>query len=104
MAAPAKDKDQKEFLERKVQVLSVYMAEEEQQKAIEFAQAAVNQKEQSTDRDVAMYIKKEADKVLGPGRWHCVYGKSFGAFCTYEAMKYVHFMLGQHQILLWKHG
>eukprot|EP01061_Rhynchopus_euleeides_P039613 TRINITY_DN67959_c0_g1_i1.p1 TRINITY_DN67959_c0_g1~~TRINITY_DN67959_c0_g1_i1.p1 ORF type:complete len:104 (+),score=53.30 TRINITY_DN67959_c0_g1_i1:293-604(+) len=99
-----KEKDLKDVVEKKVVVIKAYMAEEEQQQAVEFARASLVQKEQATERDISQYIKKEADKVMGPGRWHCIYGRSFGSFVTYEAMKMVHFTIGQHHILLWKHG
>ena len=104
MGDRAKDKEKKDVVERKVTILNAYMAEEEQQKAIEFASNSLNQKDQATERDISMFIKKEADRALGPGRWHCVYGKHFGAFVSYESMKFVHFSFGEHQILLWKHG
>ncbi|KAJ9464328.1 Dynein light chain 1 [Diplonema papillatum] len=102
------EKKDKELAEKKVVVLDAYMAEEEQQLVIDFAQQGQQltgaQGQLPTERDVSMHIKKEADKKLGPGRWHCAYGKAFGAFVTYESMKFIRFQLGQHHVLLWKHG
>ena len=99
-----KDGAAKADVERKVSILEAYMSEEDQQRAVDFARASLAQKEQASERDISQFIKQEADRELGPGRWHCAYGRSFGSFVTYEAMKMVHFTLGQHHVLLWKHG
>ena len=34
------------------------------------------------EKDVAMYIKKEFDRLHGT-TWHCVVGKNFGSFVTH---------------------
>ena len=104
MADKKVEKETKDAVEKRVVVIDAYMAEEEQQRAIEFARESLVHKDQSTERDISQFIKQEADKVMGPGRWHCIYGSSFGSFVTYEAMKMVHFTIGQHHVLLWKHG
>eukprot|EP01065_Artemidia_motanka_P031397 TRINITY_DN37745_c0_g1_i1.p1 TRINITY_DN37745_c0_g1~~TRINITY_DN37745_c0_g1_i1.p1 ORF type:complete len:108 (+),score=16.80 TRINITY_DN37745_c0_g1_i1:55-378(+) len=96
--------EQKDLPERKPTMLDVNMPEEDQQKAVEFANAAMNIKELVNERDVAQYITKEMQKCMEGGRWHCVYGKSFGSFVTYESGKFIHFVLGQHHIMIWKHG
>lgn len=34
------------------------------------------------EKDIAMYIKKEFDRLFGT-TWHCVVGKNFGSFVTH---------------------
>ncbi|RXK38454.1 hypothetical protein M231_04219 [Tremella mesenterica] len=53
-------------------VKSVDMSEEMQQKAVEMASMAGEK--YNVEKDMAMYIKKEFDRIYGT-TWHCVVGK-----------------------------
>ncbi|KAK8890450.1 hypothetical protein M9Y10_035226 [Tritrichomonas musculus] len=55
------------------------------------------------ERDISTKIKKHFDETQGP-IWHCVVGKSFGAFGTHETRHFVYLYYGQFAIQLWKCG
>ncbi|EIW65783.1 hypothetical protein TREMEDRAFT_35849 [Tremella mesenterica DSM 1558] len=80
-------------------VKSVDMSEEMQQKAVEMASMAGEK--YNVEKDMAMYIKKEFDRIYGT-TWHCVVGKNFGSFVTHETKNFIYFYLGPIAILLWK--
>jgi dynein light chain LC8-type len=52
---------------------------------------------------LAEFLKKEADKQLGP-TWHCVVGTSFGSFVTFERSSVAYFSVAEMNVLLFKHG
>ena len=51
--------------------------------------------------EIAVFIKKEFDKKYQPG-WHCIVGREFGSFVTYETKHFINFYIGQIAILLFK--
>lgn len=55
------------------------------------------------EREIAQAIKKHFDHEYGP-IWHCVVGKSFGAFGTHETKHFVYLYYGEFAIQLWKCG
>lgn len=55
------------------------------------------------ERNIAMAIKKHFDTEQGP-IWHCVVGKSFGAFGTHETKHFVYLYYGSTGVQLWKSG
>lgn len=55
------------------------------------------------EKDIAAYIKKEFDKKYQP-TWHCIVGRNFGSYMTYETHCFFYFYLGQVAILLFKSG
>jgi dynein light chain LC8-type len=59
--------------------------------------------ESANEREVASAIKKHFDEKAGP-IWHCVVGKSFGAFGTHETNNFVYLYYGPTAIQLWKCG
>lgn len=60
-------------------------------------------KENTNEREIADTIKKHFDENHLP-IWHCVVGKSFGAFGTHETKHFVYLYYGQTAIQLWKCG
>ncbi len=38
------------------------------------------------------------------GTWHCIVGRTFSAYVTYETKNYVYLYIGQTAILLFKTG
>ena len=58
---------------------------------------------EENEREIAHKIKKHFDDTHGP-IWHCVVGKSFGAFGTHETKHFVYLYYGQTAIQLWKCG
>ncbi|RSH86648.1 Dynein light chain [Apiotrichum porosum] len=90
--------------EHKATIKSVDMSEEMQQVAVDTAIAALAKYEHEKDheKDAAMYIKKEFDRLYNT-TWHCVVGKNFGSFVTHETKNFIYFYLGPTvAILLWK--
>jgi dynein light chain LC8-type len=59
--------------------------------------------EGTNEREIAALIKKHFDERHG-AIWHCVVGKSFGAFGTHETNHFVYLYYGQTAIQLWKCG
>jgi len=80
-------------------IKSVDMTEDMQQCAVDISSAGLVQYEM--EKDAAMYIKKEFDRLYGT-TWHCVVGKNFGSFVTHETQGFIYFYLGPIAILLWK--
>ena len=62
---------------------TVFMTEDRQLKAIQLAkEACLNEKMQTSPRDIAGHIKMGFDALYGPC-WHCIVGRSFGSFVTH---------------------
>lgn len=59
--------------------------------------------QEDNERAIAAMIKKKFDETQGP-IWHCVVGKSFGAFGTHETKHFVYLYYGSTGIQLWKAG
>ncbi|KAK4689373.1 dynein light chain LC8-type, partial [Tremellales sp. Uapishka_1] len=86
-------------LPTKAVIKSVDMADEMQQTAIDVSIAGMEK--HNVEKDIAMYIKKEFDRLYGT-TWHAVVGKNFGSFVTHETKNFIYFYLGPIAILLWK--
>ncbi|KAM7273767.1 hypothetical protein ACFE04_028431 [Oxalis oulophora] len=50
---------------------------------------------------IAMYLKKEFDRVYGPA-WHCIVGKSFGSYVTHSSGGFIYFSADKLSFLLFK--
>uniref|UniRef100_A0A7N0USI2 Dynein light chain n=1 Tax=Kalanchoe fedtschenkoi TaxID=63787 RepID=A0A7N0USI2_KALFE len=87
--------------EKKVVIKSADMIEDMQKEAVDIAIAAFEQN--SVEKDVAEWIKKEFDKKHGP-TWHCIVGRNFGSYVTHETNHFVYFYLDQKAVLLFKSG
>jgi len=57
----------------------------------------------SDERQIAAKIKTQFDTDYGK-IWHCVVGKSFGAFGTHETKNFIYVYYKQTAIQLWKCG
>lgn len=54
-----------------------------------------------TEKGISEYLKNFFDKKYSPN-WHCVVGKHFASFVTYQTKHYCFFYIGQMAILLYK--
>lgn len=52
---------------------------------------------------MSKHIKEKFDEKYGTN-WHCVVGKNFASYCSYEAKNYIFFYEGQLAVLLYKIG
>ncbi|VDP66402.1 unnamed protein product [Echinostoma caproni] len=57
----------------------------------------------NTDSDIAQYIKKEFDSHYD-STWHCVVGKTYGSFVSYEIGNFLDFVFNDKAVLLFKAG
>ena len=57
----------------------------------------------SIENEIACFIKEEFDKRHNP-TWHCVVGRNFGSYVTYDSQHFIFFYLGQIAVLLYKCG
>lgn len=55
------------------------------------------------ENKIAKHIKEKFDEKYGPN-WHCVVGKNFASYTSYESKHYIFFYEGQLAILLYKMG
>lgn len=52
---------------------------------------------------MSKHIKEKFDEKYGTN-WHCVVGKNFASYASYEAKNYIFFYEGQLAVLLYKIG
>lgn len=57
----------------------------------------------NTDKEVATFIKDDF-RSRYHGTWHCIVGRNFGSFVTFERSFYIYLYIGQTAILLFKTG
>lgn len=86
---------------KKVVIKAKDITEPMQQEAINVALTAIEK--HKILRDVAAFIKTEFDRKFGP-TWHCVVGRSFGSYVTYETRRFTYFYVGHLAVLLFKAG
>ncbi|KAK6766106.1 hypothetical protein RB195_025799 [Necator americanus] len=84
-----------------VVVKSTDMCEEMQQEAIALAHCAIERFQ--LEKDIASYIKTEFDRKYCPS-WHCVVGRNFGSFVTYETHHFIYFYVQHIAVMLFKAG
>ena len=77
------------------------MPEEMQLDSVECATQALEK--YNTEKGIAAHIKKESDKKYNP-IWHCIVGRNFCSYVTYETKIFTCFYLGQVANLLFKSG
>nr|CDS29000.1 dynein light chain [Hymenolepis microstoma] len=87
--------------DRKAVIKAADMTEEMQQKAVDIASDAMSRHD--IEKDIAAYLKKEFDQLYGP-TWHCIVGRNFGSYVTYETKHFIYFYMGNLAILLFKSG
>ncbi|KAK9455173.1 dynein light chain type 1-domain-containing protein [Dipodascopsis uninucleata] len=83
----------------KAVVRSVDMAEDMQSAIIELALQAM--KLFNMEKDIAAHIKKDLDQMYGQ-TWHCIVGKDFGSFVTYEKRHLFYFYIEDIAVLVFK--
>ncbi|KAJ3705107.1 hypothetical protein LUZ61_008812 [Rhynchospora tenuis] len=91
------------MLESKAVIGESDMLQTMQIDALKYAGKALDEFEASDSTEIARFIKKEFDKVYGPG-WQCVVGTSFGSFVTHHCGCFIHFGIGNLAILLFRGG
>ncbi|CAB3409549.1 unnamed protein product [Caenorhabditis bovis] len=63
--------------------------------------AAMSIKLYHLEHDIARHLKVSFDKDYGPD-WHCVCGKHFGSFVTFEPECFIYFRIGTTAFMLFK--
>mmetsp|Transcript_31105 Transcript_31105/g.85178 ORF Transcript_31105/g.85178 Transcript_31105/m.85178 type:complete len:90 (+) Transcript_31105:128-397(+) len=66
-------------------------------------QAALAMGKFENEKDISREIKTFFDRKYGPN-WHCVVGKGFATYATYEAKTYIFFENPPLTILIYKMG
>ena len=85
--------------DRKAVIKAADMSEDMQQDAVDTAIQAMEKF--TIEKEISAYIKKDFDKRYSP-TWHCIVGRNYGSFVTYESRYYINFHLGDIAILLFK--
>ncbi|KAJ6706974.1 DYNEIN LIGHT CHAIN [Salix viminalis] len=89
------------MLEGKAVVGETDMLQTMQQDALHLAAKALDIFDVTESTDIARFIKKDFDRVHGPG-WQCIVGMDFGSFVTHYHGCFIHFCIGNLAILLFK--
>uniref|UniRef100_A0A915PQ90 Dynein light chain n=1 Tax=Setaria digitata TaxID=48799 RepID=A0A915PQ90_9BILA len=87
----------KVFRSPEITIRSTNFDEQLQEVVKEVAKRALNHF--SAESEVASFIKKKFDELLGPS-WHCIVGRNFGSHveCTF----YVHLIYSKIAVILYK--
>ncbi|KAA0193202.1 hypothetical protein FBUS_09406 [Fasciolopsis buskii] len=80
-------------------IIKVEMADAMRDDAIRTTLEALKNNKDETE--ILKYIKQQFDMKYKPS-WHCVMGKSFCSYFTYEENCYIYFTLGGRDYLLFK--
>lgn len=89
------------MLEGKAVIGETDMLHTMQQDALDLASKALDFYDVTEAIDIARFIKKEFDRVHGPG-WQCIVGTDFGSFVTHCSGCFIYFCIGSMAILLFK--
>ncbi|CAL1352766.1 unnamed protein product [Linum trigynum] len=89
------------MLEGKAVVGEIDMLQKMQQDALHLAAKALDSLDVTEPTEIARFIKKEFDRVYGPG-WQCIVGTDFGSFVTHCFGCFIHFQIGSLAILLFR--
>ncbi|CAI0375832.1 unnamed protein product [Linum tenue] len=89
------------MLEGKAVVGETDMLQKMQQDALHLAAKALDSFDVTEPTEIARFIKKEFDRVYGPG-WQCIVGTDFGSFVTHCFGCFIHFQIGSLAILLFR--
>jgi len=54
-----------------------------------------------TEKDIAEHVKAVFDSKYAPN-WHCVVGKHFASYVTYQSKNYIFCQIGQVAVILYK--
>ncbi|XP_043688638.1 dynein light chain 2, cytoplasmic-like [Telopea speciosissima] len=89
------------MLEGKAVISNTDMLQTMQDEALRLAAKALDVFDVTDSTQIACFIKKEFDKLHGPG-WQCIVGTDFGSFVTHFCGCFIHFCIGSLAILLFK--
>ncbi|XP_027344026.1 dynein light chain LC6, flagellar outer arm [Abrus precatorius] len=89
------------MLEGKAVIGETDMLQNMQQDALNLASKALDFFDVTEAIDIARFIKKEFDRLYGPG-WQCIVGTDFGSFVTHCCGCFIHFCIGSLAILLFR--
>ncbi|CAK7327533.1 unnamed protein product [Dovyalis caffra] len=89
------------MLEGKAVVGETDMLQTMQQDALDLAAKALDFFDVTDSTDIARFIKKEFDRMYGPG-WQCIVGRDFGSFVTHCFGCFIYFQIGSLSILLFR--
>ncbi|CAG9334976.1 unnamed protein product [Blepharisma stoltei] len=77
------------------------MTDDMRDDAIKEARIAAEQKE--SEKEISQAIKKFFDNKYSPC-WHCIVGKSFNGYVSYQTKHFIFFYVKQIAVLLYKMG
>jgi len=66
-------------------------------------EASIAAEKEINEKDISRAVKNYFDNKYSPC-WHCVVGKNFNAYVSYEAKHFIFFYVKQVAILLYKVG
>ncbi|WVZ03363.1 hypothetical protein V8G54_024169 [Vigna mungo] len=89
------------MLEGKAVIGETDMLQTMQQDAMDLASKALDVFDVTEAIEIARFIKKEFDRMHGPG-WQCIVGTDFGSFVTHCCGCFIYFCLGNLAILLFR--
>lgn len=89
------------MLESKAIIGDTDMLQIMQHDALRLAGQALDKFDITDSTEIARFIKKEFDKLHGPG-WQCIVGTDFGSFVTHHLGCFIYFSIGSLAILLFK--
>ncbi|KAL0399340.1 UNVERIFIED_CONTAM: Dynein light chain LC6, flagellar outer arm [Sesamum radiatum] len=89
------------MLEGKAVIGETDMLQTMQQDALDLAAKALDFFDVTEATEIAQFIKKEFDRIHGPG-WQCIVGTDFGSFVTHCYGCFIHFCVGSLAILLFR--
>ncbi|KAE9616965.1 hypothetical protein Lal_00034358 [Lupinus albus] len=89
------------MLEGKAIIGETDMLRTVQQDALNLASKALDFFDVTEAIEIARFIKKEFDRMHGPG-WQCIVGTDFGSFVTHCCGCFIYFCIGSLAILLFR--
>ncbi|EXB89626.1 Dynein light chain LC6, flagellar outer arm [Morus notabilis] len=89
------------MLEGKAVIGETDMLQNMQQYALDLAAKALDFFDVTEATEIARFIKKEFDRMYGPG-WQCIVGTDFGSFVTHCSGCFIYFCVGSLAILLFR--
>ncbi|KAF9666843.1 hypothetical protein SADUNF_Sadunf16G0270800 [Salix dunnii] len=89
------------MLEGKAVICETDMLQTMQEDALDLAAKAIGFFDAADSTDIARFIKKEFDRMHGPG-WQCIVGRDFGSFVTHCFGCFICFQIESLSILLFR--
>ncbi|CAF4458845.1 unnamed protein product, partial [Rotaria magnacalcarata] len=74
-----------------------------EQEMIELVRSAFQKYDSSSQRELAGFLKRSADKAFA-SCWHCIVGRQFSSYVTHEMNGFIYLTKGPLSILLFKSG